>query len=427
MALTLYRALKWLLAPVIFLVMLVRIWRGREDRALFHERLGQPEIPRPEGPLLWVHGASVGEVVSHLAVLHKIRAAQPTLNLLLTTGTATGRRMLERRTPMLPGSGATIIQYAPIDTSGAVAGFFAHWQPTVSVFVESDFWPELLANAPRPILLNGRISARSWPKYRKLVWFFRPLLGRFMAVLAQREEDAQRLGALGAKQVQVGGNLKFDAEPLPVDETLIEKFQVALQGRPVLIAASTHPGEEEQVAILHQQLVGAVPELLTVIVPRHPHRGTQAANAALRVTKAVKRRGLGEMPTLGGPRHTEIYIADTLGELGLWYRLASCALMGGSLAKVGGHNPLEPLKLGLPTLCGPHMFNFMDMVPTLVEKGLLLQEETVPAMLPILKEWLTDPTLRTQQSTKLLQQMPSFGGSSTLAAAAVLALLQESS
>jgi 3-deoxy-D-manno-octulosonic-acid transferase len=276
------------------------------------------------------------------------------------------------------------------------------------------------------VLLNGRISNRSWPKYRKFKWFFRPLLGRFVTVLAQRDEDAARLKALGATHVQVGGNLKFDAQPLPVEEALIEKFRAALQGRPVLVAASTHAGEEERIADLHRQLVDVVPDLLTVIVPRHPHRGTQAANAALRATKAVKRRGLGEMPTLGGPRHTEIYIADTLGELGLWYRLASCALVGGSLEKIGGHNPLEPLKLGIPTLCGPHMFNFMDMVPTLVSKGLLVQEKTDAALLNTLKLWLTDPAARTAQSTKLLHEMPIFGGSSTLAAAVVLAQLQPS-
>lgn len=423
MALTLYRLLKWLLAPVIFVVMLVRVLRGREDRDLFHERLGQPEAPRPDGPLLWVHGASVGEVVSHLPVVQKIREARPDLHLLLTTGTATGRKMLERRAPGLPGSGQALVQYAPIDTARAAEGFFAHWRPDASVIMESEFWPELLVRAPKPVLLNGRISNRSWPKYRKFKWFFRPMLKHFVAVLAQREEDAKRLRALGAANVQVGGNLKFDAQPLPVDDALIEKFRTVLQGRPVLVAASTHAGEEERVADLHRQLVETVPDLLTVIVPRHPHRGTQAANAALRATKAVKRRGLGEMPTLGGPRHTEIYVADTLGELGLWYRLATCAIVGGSLERIGGHNPLEPLKLGIPTLCGPHMFNFMDMVPTLLQRGLLVQEKSDHAIFTTLKQWLTDPAARTAQSAKLLGEMPTFGGSSTLAAAVVLAQL----
>ncbi len=423
MPLTLYRLLKWLLAPVIFLVMLVRIWRGREDRALFHERLGQPDVARPAGPLVWVHGASVGEVVSHLPVLHQLRAAQPGLNLLLTTGTSTGRRMLEKRLPQLPGTGATIVQYAPIDTSHAVVGFFKHWRPDVSVFVESDFWPELLSRAPKPVLLNGRVSDRSWPRYQALRWFFQPLLARFVVVLAQRDEDAKRLKALGAKTVEVGGNLKFDALPLPLDETAQDKMRVALQGRPVLVAASTHTGEEERVAQLHTQLVEAVPDLLTVMVPRHPHRGTQAANAALRFTKAVKRRGLGEMPTLGGPRHTEIYVADTLGELGLWYQLATCALIGGSLEKVGGHNPLEPLKLGVPTVCGPHMFNFMDMLPGLLQAGLLVQEKNDAALLATLKRWLTDPAARAAQSKALQEGMPTFGGSSHLAATTVLKLL----
>jgi 3-deoxy-D-manno-octulosonic-acid transferase len=426
MPLLLYRIFYWLFFPLIFAVLVVRILRGKEDRALFHERLGRPDIPRPAGQLVWVHGASVGEVVSHLPVVSKLRMARPDVNILLTTGTFTGRRMLERRKEQLiamGGSGQIILQYVPLDIAKAVHRFFAHWKPDVSVFVESEFWPELVMQAPNAVLLNGRMSDRSWPKYKRYKWFFKPMLSRFTTVLAQSETDKQRLSAIGAPHVQVGGNLKFDAEPLPVDEEAVEKFRTALQGRPVIVAASTHQGEEEQVAAIHQQLVAKVPELLTVIVPRHPHRGTQAANAALRFTKAVRRRGIGEMPTLGGPRHTEIYIADTLGELGLWYRLASAVIMGGSLQKVGGHNPLEPLKLAIPTVCGPYMFNFMDMMPQLTEKGLLVQKKSDTEIANHLLQWLTDNTARDAHIATLEKGIPAFGGSTSLACAVILARL----
>lgn len=430
MTLFAYRLLKFILAPLIFILMLWRVLRGREQRELFHERLGRPDTPRPSGPLVWVHGASVGEVVSYFPVLHRLRELRPGLPLLLTTGTSTGRNIMAKRVPQLPGTGPVIMQYAPLDTSSAAAGFFAHWKPDVSVFVESDFWPELLARAPRPVLLNGRISNRSWPRYQKWGWFFRPLLARFVRVLAQSEVDVQRLTKLGARQAEVGGNLKYDAPPLPVDDAAVEKFRAALQGRPVLVAASTHPGEEEQFAQLHMLLKPSVPELLTVIVPRHPHRGTQAANAAQRFVKAVKRRGLGEMPVVGGARHTDVFVADTLGELGLWYRLARVVVMGGSLVKHGGHNPLEPLKLNVPTCTGPYMDNFADMVPDLTAAGLLTvmpkgQPElaTREALAKAVKPYLTDDAVHTAQQQKLWAEMPKRGGSAEKAAQAILSQL----
>ncbi|MBI1309083.1 MAG: 3-deoxy-D-manno-octulosonic acid transferase [Proteobacteria bacterium] len=423
MSLLLYRLIKAVLSPVIFLLMAWRIFRGREDRESFSQRLGQADYPRPSGSLVWLHGASVGEVVSLVPVLRELRRRAPHLALLLTTGTTNGHKMLERHVPHLTGTGPAFIQYVPLDTKSATTNFFKHWKPDLSVFVESEFWPELLSKAPRPVLLNGRVSNRSWPRYRRWGWFFRPFIRRFVLALAQSKRDAERIGALGAPKVQIGGNLKFDADPLPFDPTQLEKFQAVLAGRPVLVAASTHPGEEEIVAQLHNALKASVPDLLTVIVPRHPHRGTQAANDVGRHCKSVKRRGLGEMPVLGGQRHTDIYIADTLGELGLWYRLATVALIGGSLVKHGGHNPLEPLKLGIPTVTGPHMFNFQDMVPALTTAGVLTISPNLASLTQDIQRLLTNPHTLEQQKALILQQMPKLGGSAHLAASHILNLL----
>jgi 3-deoxy-D-manno-octulosonic-acid transferase len=396
--------------------------RGREDPHHFGERFGHAGTPRPAGPLVWVHGASVGESMSTLAVLKHLRTMRPGLNILLTTGTRTGHAMLEKLVPALPGHGTTVIQYAPLDFTTTVARFMAHWQPTLSVFVESDFWPNLLSAAPRPVLLNGRISDRSWKRYRKYRWFFRPLLSRFEAALAQRNTDAQRLRKMGAKNVHVAGNLKFDAEPLPADAAALEKLHTAIGKRPVLVFASTHPGEETLAAEVHATLKPSVPELLTIIIPRHPHRGTQAMGDVQRYAKYIARRGLGELPT-GSPRPTEIYIADTLGELGLFYRLASVTVVGGSLVPHGGHNPLEPLKLGTPTLAGPHMFNFKDMLPALTESGALKVAKSVPDLTKQLHTLLTDSAAHKAHKALITATMPKLAGASRTAAALLAAQL----
>ncbi len=423
MHLWIYRLLKALLFPVIFLIVAWRAFRGREDRDNFPERRGIASAARPQGPLLWVHGASVGEVISTQPVLRALRKSRPDLNLLLTTGTTNGRKMLDKISGNLPGTGTTIVQYAPLDTMGATTSFIKHWQPSISVFTESDFWPELLSKAPVPVLLNGRISDRSWPRYQRWAWFFRPLISRFGLVLAQRQTDADRISALGAKNVVVSGNLKFDADQLPVDPAQLEKFQQALQGRPVLVAGSTHPGEEGMLAEIHASLKPSVPGLLTIIVPRHPHRGTQAANEVARHTKAVKRRGLGEMPVLGGNRHTDIFIADSLGELGLWYRLATVAIIGGSLVRHGGHNPLESLKLGIPTFTGPHMYNFQDMIPTLTSSGLLTIAPDTQTLTRTLQRLFTTPEELAASQAHITSTMPTFTGPSDTAAAKILALI----
>ncbi|MFZ2587716.1 MAG: 3-deoxy-D-manno-octulosonic acid transferase [Alphaproteobacteria bacterium] len=420
MTLLLYRLLQLILSPLLALMILYRVLVGREDKARFGERLGHGTTPRPEGQLVWFHGASVGEVNSLTPVLHHVRHARPGAHLLLTTGTRNGMRMLEKLAASLEGHGQVIVQYVPLDIRPAVANFMAHWKPTLSVFVESEFWPELMSAAPNPILLNGKISDRSWPKYQAWGWFFRSLVKRYALIIAQREVDMQRLRYLGASNISVGGNLKFDATALPVDDALLEKFRSQIGSRPTVVVASTHPGEEEEAAQLHLSVKQQVPDVLTIIVPRHPHRGTAASNEVQRHTRNIHRRGVGEMPHMGGNRHTDVYIADTLGELGLWYRLADVAVIGGSLVPQGGHNPLEPLKLGVPTAAGPHMFNFQDMIPTLTEHGLLTIAPSRAALAKHLVGLLTQRDVLKAERTKIATTLPTLSGSSRMAALAIV-------
>jgi 3-deoxy-D-manno-octulosonic-acid transferase len=420
-----YRALHYVLAPFLAVWMAVRRLRGREDPTRFDERRGIPSAARPDGKLLWVHGASAGESLSTLSVLQHLRMLRPDINVLLTTGTRSGMQVLTARAPALPGTGKTLVQYVPIDTPWATSRFMAHWKPDISVFTESDFWPELLSKAPNPILLNGRISNRSWPKYKRYSWFFKPLISRFVHILAQRPVDVERLKYLGAKNVSIGGNLKFDAEPLPVDAHQLAKLQTAIGGRPTLVVASTHPGEEEEAAKIHLQLRTAVPDLLTIIVPRHPHRGTQATNDLHRHVRFIHRRGIGQMPKKSGPTPTDIYVADTMGELGMWYRLAHVAVIGGTLLKYGGHNPIEPLKLHAATVAGPHFYNFDDMVPGLVDAGVLTVAPSLAQLIQTLRLWLTNPELLNQVRGKIAGTMPAIGGASYTAATLLSSYLEK--
>ncbi|MFZ2619597.1 MAG: glycosyltransferase N-terminal domain-containing protein, partial [Alphaproteobacteria bacterium] len=296
MILLLYRLVQLVLSPLLLLMIGYRVLVGREDKSRFAERMGNSSIPRPEGQLVWLHGASVGEVNSLIPILHHLRHARPAANLLLTTGTRTGMRTLEKVAGTLEGHGQILIQYVPLDICFAVSNFFTHWKPTLSVFIESEFWPELLAAAPSPMLLNGKISDRSWPRYQTWGWFFRGLVSRYTLIIAQRDDDAKRLRHLGATNITVGGNLKFDAPPLPVDDTQLEKFRSLIGSRPTVVVASTHPGEEEEAAQLHLAIKASVPDVLTILVPRHPHRGTAASNEVQRHTRNIHRRGIGEVP-----------------------------------------------------------------------------------------------------------------------------------
>jgi len=240
----------------------------------------------------------------------------------------------------------------PLDTPGAVARFLDHWKPDMGLFVESDLWPNLILAAARRgvrlALVNARISARSAERWRLARDSSAVLLGAFDLVLAQDEEIADRFRALGAKDVRVVGSLKADAPPLPVDEAALAALRAEIGARPVLLAAQTHPGEDETLLPAHDQLRQRYPDLLTILVPRHPERGPDIV--MLCGTRTAARRGAGERIT----PETQVYIADTLGELGLFYRLAPFCFLGGTLVPLGGHNPLEPAALSCAVLAGPH-------------------------------------------------------------------------
>ena len=350
-----------LLAPLLPFYLRRRVAKGKEIAERLAERQGHGAA-RPPGRLIWCHAASNGETLSLLPLLEALAKQDPALSFLVTTGTVTSARLLEQRlSPEL--APRTQHRFLPLDVPRWVARFLEGWRPDLAVIVESELWPNMLAAAWQqgvPLaLINARMSARSAQGWGWAPGFARTLLARFALMLAQTEADAARFSALAGRPVPCWGNLKYAAPPLPADPAELARLTLAWEGRPVWLAASTHPGEDEIILAAHRLLAVDHPSFLTVIVPRHPPRGPDIA--ALAGDLPVARRGAGQE---AGPG-VAVYVADTLGELGLFYRLAKVALIGGSLVPHGGQNPLEAARLGCPIITGPHHFNFNEVITRL--------------------------------------------------------------
>jgi 3-deoxy-D-manno-octulosonic-acid transferase len=362
MALRVYRGLSSAAAPLAPALIRQRLKRGKEDPARTDERRGLSHDARPQGPLIWIHGASVGEVLAAAALIERLRASN--LRVLVTSGTVTSAAIVARRFPS-----DVIHQYVPYDAPRFVQRFLDHWRPSLALFIESDLWPNLiLAGAARRlpmVLINGRMSQRSFPRWQRMSRSISALLGSFELCLTQSRTDAERFAALGGRNVLTTGNLKLDVPAPPADPARLERLMAMTRGRPVIVAASTHPGEEEIIIAVHRSLSGFFPELLTVIVPRHPNRGPAVAQLVAGSGLQPALRSREELPMA----ETDIYVADTMGELGLFYRLAPIVFMGGSLVAHGGQNPIEAIKLGAAIVHGPHVFNFSDVYEALDGAG----------------------------------------------------------
>ena len=401
MTLRLYRRLSAAAVPLAPALIKRRLKQGKEDPARVSERRGMSADVRPRGPLVWIHGASVGEVLAAAALIEKLRALN--LRILLTSGTVTSAAIVAKRFP------ADIIhQYVPYDSPRYVARVLDHWQPSLALFIESDLWPNLiLSSAARRlpmVLINGRMSQRSFPRWRRVSGTISALLGKFEVCLAQSKADAERFAALGSRNVVTTGNLKLDVPAPPADSARLERLMSMTRGRPIIVAASTHPGEEDILVETHRTLAGFFPQLLTVVVPRHPDRGEAVARAVSASGLRVGLRSREELPTAA----TDIYIADTMGELGLFYRLAPIVFMGGSLIPHGGQNPIEAIKLGASIVHGPHVFNFSDVYEALDHAGGARRAETQEALVKQLGQLLADPAARDKSlaaSDRVVEQL----------------------
>lgn len=360
---TLYRSLTTLGGPAVRLYLDRRRQAGKEDPRRRGERLGHPDRARPDGPLVWIHAASVGEANSVLALIARLVALPAGPAVLMTTGTVTSAELMARRLP----DGA-FHQYIPVDLPDAAARFLDHWRPDLVLWTESEIWPNLLtAIRERGVpaaLVNARLSARSFRRWQLAPGFASSLLSTFRVTLAQSEGDAERLRQLGAAAATVG-NLKYSAEPPPAGDEALTALRAAVGDRPVWLFASSHPGEDEIAAAVHTRLAGRIDGLLTMVVPRHAHRGADILALLRGRGMAASRRGEGALPAAGD----HVYVADTMGELGAFYRLAPVVCMGGSFVPHGGQNPLEPAMLGCAVLYGPHMWNFAEIAGQLEAAG----------------------------------------------------------
>lgn len=352
-----YRLATMALAPAAPFFLRQRAFRGKEDITRMRERLGYASVNRPRGQLVWIHGASVGETMAALPLVDAFLKAGK--NVLVTSGTVTSAKMMAERLP-----GHAIHQYVPVDTPAAAARFLAHWNPDAALFVESELWPNLLYRAAglgvKLVLVNGRMSERSFRGWGRAKGVASSLLSLFDICLMQDEASAERLRMLGAPRVEVSGSLKADAPPLLANETKLAELRAAIGSRPLLLAAQTHPGEDETVLPAHDLLRVSHPDLLTIIVPRHTERGADIAT--LCGSRPVRRRSRGELPD----PQTSVYVADTMGELGIFYRLAPFCFIGGTLVPVGGHNPLEAARLHCGALFGPYTNSFPQAYDTLL-------------------------------------------------------------
>lgn len=414
----LYRGISQLAGPAINLWLARRRKQGKEDTTRFTERFGHAGQVRPEGRLVWAHGASVGEALAVLPLAEYLVAEG--LSVLITSGTVTSAQILESRLKM-----GMVHQYVPIDRPAAVRRFLNHWHPDAALWVESELWPNLvLSTAARDIpmiMVNARMSERSAQHWRRMPRLITPLLGAFSAILAQSNTDGARLQALGAHCVTLGGNIKYDAPLLAVDSTALKFLKAAIGDRPHWLAASTHPGDELAAAEAHATLAGKIPNLLTLIAPRHPVRTTEIVAMLRRRGLNVAMRSRDETITA----ETDIYIADTLGEMGVLYRVAGTVFIAGSLASHGGHNPVEPALLNNALLAGPDMRNFEDACTTLTKANALTRINSAEALADALELLLQNPALRQTQAAAARTSARALGGASATALNEIMRLLAQ--
>lgn len=347
---------------------------GKEDVKRFNERVGRPTKPRPDGRLIWLHGASVGESISMLPLINRLLEIYPDAHVMVTTGTTTSAEVMAKRLPE-----RAFHQYLPIDNPVFAARFVRHWQPTIALWFESEFWPAMLSTIKRRniplILINGRISNKSFKRWQQFDFVIKELLDCFTACLGQSEEDAYRLRALGAKDAMCLGNLKYAGLPIPVDEEKKKEIQDEIGERPVWLASSTHSDEEVKIGRHLKDLLAKHSGLLTIIAPRHPNRGVEIKNALrekYQLNMALRSANEKIMP------ETEVYIADTIGEMGIWYELCPIVFIGGSLIPHGGQNFMEPSRCRDAVIVGPHMHNFTDAMNRAKRAdGIIQVDETV--------------------------------------------------
>lgn len=352
------------------------------------ERLGHASLPRPAGQLIWFHAASVGESLSVLTLIARMGEQMPEAEFLITSGTPTSAELVAKRMPPRCRH-----QFPPLDTAAAVDRFLTHWQPDLGVFVESELWPQMLVRARKAgcplVLLNARLSDRSVESWKKRRETARYVLDQFSLLVTQNQKTADNLRAMGATDdcIQPGSNLKAVSAPLPVDKGTLSKVREDIGTRAVWIASSTHEGEEETVLNAHKTLLMDHPDLCLLLAPRHPQRGDAVEALVKKAGLSCARRSKGVMPGTT----SQVYLADTMGEVGTWYALSPLVFLGGSLREIGGHNPFEPMQAGAAVITGTGHYNFAETYAELTGLGAAVEIRSARELAGQISKWLEQP------------------------------------
>ena len=382
----LYQLFWIILSPLFVLFFLIRWIKGKEDHKRFKERLGCARCDRPKGHLIWMHGASVGECLSMLPLIQKLLDENKNLHIMVTSGTVTSANLMEKRLPE-----RAFHQYFPIDFPGFTMRLLRHFRPDAVFWFESEFWPNALFTFKKTktplILLNGRISDKSFRRWKKFPFIIKPLLSCFALTLGQSPENEERLKKLGSSATACVGNIKCAAPASPYSEKELTLLKSQIGNRPCWCGASTHNNEEEMMADIHLHLKNDFPELLTICVPRHPNRADALQSMFEKKGLHVARRSQNHKITA----NTQIYLADTIGEMGLLYQLAPIVFVGGSLIPFGGQNMLEPMYWGKTVFVGPHAFNFKAFMAEGKKQKALREVPNAPALQDQIKYFLMHP------------------------------------
>ena len=417
-SLRLYRALMRLLSPIAGVVLNKRARDGKEDPARQHERLGKPTRRRPEGTLIWLHGASVGESLVLATLVDELGGRSPDLNFLVTTGTVTSANMMATRLPS-----NAFHQYVPLDTPSAVTGFLDHWKPDLAVFAESELWPNLItetsARAIPMALVNARMNEKSLNSWKRRGEAARQLLSRFDWIAPADERTRAGLsGILGGEPLPLVGNIKLEARPMPPDPHELSRIRVALAGRSVWLAASTHAGEEGVALSANAMLKARHPNTLLILAPRHPERAGEIEKLMKRYGHKWARRSLDQTPD----SDCDVWLADTLGEMGLWYASTRAAFIGGSLKPdIGGHNPIEASQLGCSVISGEYVPSFQDVYDAYREHNAVAWADDALTLSEAVEAIWEHRGPRAEDAMKAIQQVS--GGALDRTVAALLNLL----
>jgi 3-deoxy-D-manno-octulosonic-acid transferase len=362
---------------------------GKEDLKRFNERVGRTQKERPAGRLIWLHGASVGESISMLPLINRLLEIYPDVHIMVTTGTTTSAEVMAKRLPE-----RAFHQYLPIDNPVFSTRFIRHWQPNIALWFESEFWPAMLSTIKRKniplILINGRISNKSFKRWQQFDFIIKELLGCFTTCLGQSEEDAYRLRVLGAKDAMCLGNLKYAGLPIPVDADKKAEILSQIGDRPIWLVSSTHNDEEFKIGRFLKDLQSKHPNLLTIIAPRHPNRGVEIRDKLrdeynLNVALRSAAENIEEQ--------TEVYVADTIGEMGIWYDISPIVFIGGSLIPHGGQNFMEPSRCRDAVIVGPHMHNFTDAMNRAKKADAIIQVNDVIELMDTVSNLLSNKEL----------------------------------